>query len=214
MSRKWITVFQNLQAGFLVFSEHKIRTLIRKYEIIPHRISSHTPSAETEISSSLWRNFHHWLHDDVIKWKYFPCYCPLWGESPVTGGFPSQKSVTRSLILSLMCAWTDGWANNRDVGDLRRHRAHYDVNLMCTTIDEKFVEMMTFALQCLLQELTYPPERRFNIKTVFSSYRVSRYKDKINVRLHYPYDGNAYIGHTVCLYQNAQHFWVYINSNQ
>ena len=77
MSRKWITVFQNLQAGFLVFSEHNIRTLIRKYEIIPHRISSHTPSAETEISSSLWRNFHHWLHDDVIEWKYFPCYWPF-----------------------------------------------------------------------------------------------------------------------------------------
>ena len=35
-------------------------------------------------------------HDDVIKWKYFPCYWPfVWGE-PVTGEFPSQKPVTRS----------------------------------------------------------------------------------------------------------------------
>ena len=36
------------------------------------------------------------LHDDVIKWRHFPRHCPLWGEPPVTGGFPSQKPVTRS----------------------------------------------------------------------------------------------------------------------
>ena len=33
-------------------------------------------------------------HDDVIIWKYLPRYWPLWGES--TGGFPSQRPVTRS----------------------------------------------------------------------------------------------------------------------
>ena len=26
--------------------------------------------------------------------------------------------------------WIKGWANNRKAGDLRRHRAHYDVNVM------------------------------------------------------------------------------------
>ena len=33
-------------------------------------------------------------------------------------------------MFSLICAWTNGWANSRDAGDLRRHRAHYDVTLM------------------------------------------------------------------------------------
>ena len=28
---------------------------------------------------------------------------------------------------SLICAWINGWVNNRDAGDLRRHRNHYDV---------------------------------------------------------------------------------------
>ena len=28
------------------------------------------------------------------------------------------------------CAWTNGWVNNRDAADLRRHRAHYDVTVM------------------------------------------------------------------------------------
>ena len=33
-------------------------------------------------------------------------------------------------MLSLICAWTIGWVNNRDATDLRRHRAHYDVTVM------------------------------------------------------------------------------------
>ena len=32
-----------------------------------------------------------------------------------------------ALMISLSFAWTDGWTNNRDAGDLRRHRAHYNV---------------------------------------------------------------------------------------
>ena len=30
-----------------------------------------------------------------------------------------------------MCAWINGWVNNRKAGDLRSHRAHYDVTVMC-----------------------------------------------------------------------------------
>ena len=49
------------------------------------------------------------------------------GKSPVTGEFPAQRSVTLSLCcFFFICASTNGWANNRDAGDLRRHRAHYD----------------------------------------------------------------------------------------
>ena len=49
------------------------------------------------------------------------------GDSPVTGEFPVQRPVTRSFDVSLICAWINGWVNNRKSGDLRRHRAHYDV---------------------------------------------------------------------------------------
>ena len=35
-----------------------------------------------------------------------------------------------ALMFSLICAWTNGWVNNQDAGDLRRHRAHYDVTVM------------------------------------------------------------------------------------
>ena len=35
-----------------------------------------------------------------------------------------------TLIFSLICAWINGWINNREAGDLRRHRHHYDVIVM------------------------------------------------------------------------------------
>ena len=53
---------------------------------------------------------------------------PLCGE--FTGEFPSQRPVTRSFDVSSICAWINGWVNNREAGDLRRHRAHYDVIVM------------------------------------------------------------------------------------
>ena len=53
------------------------------------------------------------------------------GNTPITGGFPSQRPVTRSSDVCLIFASTNGWANNRDAGDLRRHRAHYDVTIIC-----------------------------------------------------------------------------------
>ena len=33
-------------------------------------------------------------------------------------------------MFSLICVWINGWVNNRKAGDLRRHRGHYDVNVM------------------------------------------------------------------------------------
>ena len=51
-------------------------------------------------------------------------------NSPGTGEFPSQRPVTRSLDVFLVCASTNGWVNNQDAGDLRCHHAHYDVIVM------------------------------------------------------------------------------------
>ena len=33
-------------------------------------------------------------------------------------------------MFSLICVWINGWVNNHEAGDLRRHRGHYDVNVM------------------------------------------------------------------------------------
>ena len=53
------------------------------------------------------------------------------GENPpVTGGSPHRGQWYGALMFSLICAWRNGWANNRDACDLRRHRAHYHVIVM------------------------------------------------------------------------------------
>ena len=52
------------------------------------------------------------------------------GNSPVTGEFPAQRPVTRSFDVFLIGVWINGWVNNREAGDLKRYRAHYDVIVM------------------------------------------------------------------------------------
>ena len=70
-------------------------------------------------------------HDDVIKWKHFPCYWPFVRgihRSPVNSRHKGQWRG--ALMFSLICVWINGWVNNREADDLRRYRAHYDVTVM------------------------------------------------------------------------------------
>ena len=55
---------------------------------------------------------------------------PCEGNPSVIGGFPSERPEARSFYAFLICAWTNGWANNRGTGDLRRHHAHYEAIVM------------------------------------------------------------------------------------
>ena len=66
----------------------------------------------------------HFLHGNVIKWKYFPRYWPFVRgihRSPVNSAHKGQWRGT--LMFLLICAWINGWVNNREAGDLRRYRA-------------------------------------------------------------------------------------------
>ena len=46
----------------------------------------------------------------------------LWGESAGERWNPHHKDQWReAVIFYLTCAWTNGWANSRDAGDLRHH---------------------------------------------------------------------------------------------
>ena len=74
---------------------------------------------------------YHRLHDIIIKWKHFPCYWPFVRgihRSPVNS--PDKGQWRGALMFSLICAWTNRWVNNRNAGDSRRHRVHYDVTVM------------------------------------------------------------------------------------
>ena len=50
------------------------------------------------------------------------------GNSPVNSLHKGQWRG--ALMFSLICVWINGWVNNREAGDLRRYRAHYDVIVM------------------------------------------------------------------------------------
>ena len=86
----------------------------------------------------------HEIHDEVIKWKHFPRYWPF-----VRGIHRSHKGQWReALMFSLICTRINGWINNREAGDLRRHHAHYDVTVMWFV---NTVAGETFALNLLTQ---------------------------------------------------------------
>ena len=71
------------------------------------------------------------FQDDVIKWKHFPRYWPFMREfhrSPVNS--PHKGQWRGALMFSFICARPNGRVNNREAGDLSRHRAHYEVTVM------------------------------------------------------------------------------------
>ena len=91
-------------------------------------------------------------HDDVIKWKHFP------RNWPFVRGIHRDKGQWRgALMFSLICVWINGWVNNRESGDLRRHLGHYDVIVMTVecqyNIDTAEV-LKTFTLYIFLENIS------------------------------------------------------------
>ena len=113
----------------------------------PHDCPSACKVAPTNSGQRDWYQYHDKTQQSLNFSKYWPSvfYDPWWrhqmeifsaslalcaGYSSVTGELPSQRSMTRSFDFYLICAWTNGWVNNREAGDLICHRAHYDVTIM------------------------------------------------------------------------------------
>ena len=68
-----------------------------------------------------------WRHQT----EAFSALLALWRgihRSPVNS--PHKGQWRRAMMFSLICAWINGWLNNREAGDFRRHRAHCDVTVM------------------------------------------------------------------------------------
>ena len=52
------------------------------------------------------------------------------GNSPVPVNSPHKGQWRGALMFSMIFAWVNDWVNNREAGDLKRHRGHYDVNVI------------------------------------------------------------------------------------
>ena len=81
----------------------------------------------------LWLNqsFHihlrSWRHQMEI---FFTLLALCAGNSPVTG-----DAELWCFLHLVICAWTNSWINNRDAGNLRRHRTRYDVTVMLFSLE-------------------------------------------------------------------------------
>ena len=62
------------------------------------------------------------------------------GNSPVTGEFHAQRPVTRSFDASFDLRLNKRLSKKGEAGDLRRHRSHYDITVMCFYITHSLAQ--------------------------------------------------------------------------
>ena len=106
-------------------------TMSNILDIVDWLAKHFSKSLPETISSTVLLARYQWYHDDVIKWKYFPLYWPfVRGIHWLPVNSPYKGQWCRALMLPLICPWINSWVNNREAGDLRCHRAHYDITVM------------------------------------------------------------------------------------
>ena len=71
--------------------------------------------------------FSSWRHQ-METFSALLAFCAGIHRPPVNS--PHKGQWHGALTFSLICAWTRRWANNGDAGDMRHHRAQYDVIVM------------------------------------------------------------------------------------
>ena len=75
-----------------------------------------------------------WRHQMEHFPRYWSCVRGI-HRSPVNS--PHKGQWRGALMFSLICDWINSWVNNREVGDLSHHRAHFDIIVM-TWMDYKY----------------------------------------------------------------------------
>ena len=80
-----------------------------------------------------------WHHDNSLVTAlqmYIGWFAPVHLDTlPVNS--PHKGQWRGAFMFSLICAWISGWTNSSDAGDLRSHRAYYDVIVMPWSIHYK-----------------------------------------------------------------------------
>ena len=114
-----------------VQAETLVRSLSSTYRITLHRYSKIT-------FIHTWAKW--WRH----QMKTFYALLAIGEGNPRSPADSPHKGQWRgALMLSLICAWTNGWANDQDAGDMRRHRAHYDVTVTKMTATPQIMTLIT-----------------------------------------------------------------------
>ena len=118
LKNPFISIYMHVRLKKIIATS--IKTLLSQY-------NSQTLSRQ-QLNQEVWDFL---FHDDVIKWKHFPRYRPFvkgihrWLVDSLHKG-----QWRGALFFSMICDWTNGWTNNRDVGFGSCHRARYDFIVM------------------------------------------------------------------------------------
>ena len=152
-----ISVFGHFKKCF-VGGKANAGSLIGKYTL-PNNIHTFAFYSDLDRTSSdraymyrtnSWRCKQHssqgeWISFWVQSLVHRLYFCPWWrhqmetfsallaicaGNSPVPSEFPHKSQWRGALMFSLICARINDRVNNREAGDLRRNRDHYDVMVM------------------------------------------------------------------------------------
>ena len=136
----WLkTVFHQLYAYVLLWPTTAARLLTwRSKDIFRRQFYVYGfPYLEVDYSQTTLYNSQLCSYSPSSRWRHrietFSAFLTLCAGrgihwSPVNS--PHKDQWRSALMFSLICAWINGWVNNREAGDLRRHRIHYDVSIM------------------------------------------------------------------------------------
>ena len=88
--------------------------------------------------SFMWNAIFHPCHDSCSSFMMTSSYGNIFRVTgPLCGEFTGRRWIprTKASVAEFWCflwsaPWINGWVNNREAGDLRRHRAQYDVIVM------------------------------------------------------------------------------------
>ena len=72
--------------------------------------------------------FFPWWRHQMETFSALLAICTGNHRSPVN--YPHKGHWRGALMFSLICVWINDWVNNREAGDLRRYRPHYDAIVM------------------------------------------------------------------------------------
>ena len=114
-----------------------------------------------------WWSINHKTHDDVIKWKHFPCYWPFKrGIHRSSVNSPHKGQWCGALMFPLICAWMNIATNNREASDLKCHRPHYDVTIMSSDIYNAYTSLtwhvgQSVCSKCFLQSMSIGSDNGF-----------------------------------------------------
>ena len=124
----YISLF-SANSNLLTNTSYQRQTLTLQYSvdktnyIKPLLYNGSKPQPQHLLWSAWWRN-------QMETFSALLALCA--GNSPVPVNSPHKGQWRGALMFTLICARVNGWVNDREAGNLRRYRAHYDVIVMKT----------------------------------------------------------------------------------